>query len=123
MRRGRRPDCASASYWAKIEKARSQKEQEEESKRYPQARPRRVVRRPLLDQPRDGFSIWTQTCPQCGKEVWKEQLSEAEPCTCGWVWEGSVAPSDAPTQEPHLASGSAPALTLQELLWPTRCEH
>jgi hypothetical protein len=118
VRRGRRPDCASASYWKKIEKARTQKEQEEESKRHP---PRQVARRRLFAYPRDGFTVWTQTCPQCGKVVWKLRLTEAEDCTCGWVWEGSVPPEHATTQEPQATSGSAPEITLQEILRSTRC--
>jgi hypothetical protein len=34
----------------------------------------------------DALFQWVRTCPQCGRELRREDPMETVRCVCGWVW-------------------------------------
>jgi hypothetical protein len=34
----------------------------------------------------DALFEWVRTCPQCGRELRREDPMETVRCVCGWVW-------------------------------------
>jgi hypothetical protein len=35
----------------------------------------------------DALLVWERYCPNCGRGVRRESISEVAQCGCGWVWE------------------------------------